>query len=388
MSASAFIVRREGKTGVRYVVRYRLGGRNARPQHGGSFRTEREARARRDWIAREIAEMRVPDLRAMAPATDPLTVARLLDDYAASRTDVGDSAQKTYRQARAALGRLGSLEVARLSADDVAVWIGTLTKETRKPAALKPKTVATYLSVLRSALDFARVTPNPARDRFVRLPHSPEEETSPPSFAEFEALRETILPRHRLAVELLEGTGLRIGELGALTWADVDLAGARLRVARGRTKGRTAGRRFVPIPPWLHAPLAALRAPEDRSGAVFSGLSPQTLRGAMARACALAGMPAYSPHDLRHRYTSLLVLAGVPITLVRQVVGHSRASVTLDVYSHVILDEPRWRLDALLRGVSVVSGLSQPTTDADKLPANEGGEDGMEDSGLLSAGRL
>jgi integrase len=47
------------------------------------------------------------------------------------------------------------------------------------------------------------------------------------------------------------------------------------------------------------------------------------------------------PHDLRHRYISLLVMAGVPIPVVRNVVGHSRASVTLDFYSHALLDEPR-----------------------------------------------
>ena len=33
-------------------------------------------------------------------------------------------------------------------------------------------------------------------------------------------------------------------------------------------------------------------------------------------------------------------MAGVPLSVVREVVGHSRASVTLDVYSHVLMDEP------------------------------------------------
>jgi hypothetical protein len=33
-------------------------------------------------------------------------------------------------------------------------------------------------------------------------------------------------------------------------------------------------------------------------------------------------------------------MAGVPLSVVREVVGHSRASVTFDVYSHVLMDEP------------------------------------------------
>jgi len=60
----------------------------------------------------------------------------------------------------------------------------------------------------------------------------------------------------------------------------------------------------------------------------------------MASACKHAGIPSYGPHDLRHRFISILVKSGVPITIVQKVAGHGRASVTLDIYSHVILDEP------------------------------------------------
>lgn len=53
-----------------------------------------------------------------------------------------------------------------------------------------------------------------------------------------------------------------------------------------------------------------------------------------------AGARAYTPHDLRHRY-------------MRQVVGHSRASITLDIYAHVLLDEPpkllRERRDSVMQ---------------------------------------
>jgi site-specific recombinase XerD len=60
----------------------------------------------------------------------------------------------------------------------------------------------------------------------------------------------------------------------------------------------------------------------------------------MTRACKHAEIPAFAPHDLRHRYISLLVMAGVPLSVVREVVGQSRASVTLDAYSHVLMDQP------------------------------------------------
>ena len=59
--ASSFIVTRETKSCARrFVVRYRLGGRAWPVQRGGSFSTMREARARRDLIAGELAAGRNP----------------------------------------------------------------------------------------------------------------------------------------------------------------------------------------------------------------------------------------------------------------------------------------------------------------------------------------
>lgn len=59
---------------------------------------------------------------------------------------------------------------------------------------------------------------------------------------------------------------------------------------------------------------------------------------AIARACTAAGVPAFSPHDLRHRRISLLLREEDPVTVSR-LVGHARASMSLDVYGHVLIDE-------------------------------------------------
>lgn len=58
----------------------------------------------------------------------------------------------------------------------------------------------------------------------------------------------------------------------------------------------------------------------------------------MSRACTAAGIPAFSPHDLRHRRISLLLREEDPVTVSR-LVGLARASTSLDVYGHVLLDE-------------------------------------------------
>ena len=55
-----------------------------------------------------------------------------------------------------------------------------------------------------------------------------------------------------------------------------------------------------------------------------------------------AGIPGlcqyFSPHDLRHRYASVKIAEGVPVTTVAAQLGHSKKSLTLDTYTHVLLD--------------------------------------------------
>ena len=50
----------------------------------------------------------------------------------------------------------------------------------------------------------------------------------------------------------------------------------------------------------------------------------------MRRACVSAGVAHYHPHDLRHRWASVQVKRGVPITEVSAALGHARNSLTLD----------------------------------------------------------
>jgi Arm DNA-binding domain len=83
--ASASITVRTTKTGRRFVVRYRLGGRAYPIEHGGSFQTMKEARARRDLIAGELAAGRNPAERLRAQHTPHKTVADVYETWLAKR---------------------------------------------------------------------------------------------------------------------------------------------------------------------------------------------------------------------------------------------------------------------------------------------------------------
>jgi integrase len=83
---------------------------------------------------------------------------------------------------------------------------------------------------------------------------------------------------------------------------------------------------------------------------LFAGSGADALRTAIAKACKAAGIPVWSPHDLRHRRISLLHLRGVPWARIAEFVGQRKLSVTADTYTHVLMDETEVDYARLLNG--------------------------------------
>jgi len=332
--ASVYIVKRATSKGVaRYDVKYRLGGRETRLRHGGSFRTRREAEERRRWVGGELAAHRIPDLTLEREAPTFVPLRDVAERWRASRIDVGGATRKAHHQALLHVNReFGDRDPTSLDPHEVAAWIGVLA------GTYTRATLEKVLGVLRMILDSADIRPNPARDDRVKLPRGKREEIQPPSAEEVVALLERTTPRYRLPLLVLESTGMRVNELETLAWGDIDEQHGRWRVARQNEK---AGRgRWVNVPPDVFEAVTDRVPREDRDldAPVFPGATQTRLRTDMARACKAAGIPLYSPHDLRHRRISLWHMQGVPLAQVGQWVGQRNLSVTADTYTHVITD--------------------------------------------------
>jgi integrase len=331
--SSAFIVKRQTQSGPRWHVRYRLGGREAPLKQTGSFERERDARGRRDFVLSELAAGRDPQasLAMLVEQPQRQTLSEWGVAYANSRVDYAEQTRKNVdSHLKAIMNVLGDRDPAHLTPADVQEWIAGL--------ELKPSSVRRYIATLRALLDFAGVEPNPARDERVRLPREERVVVHPPSAAEVDAIIARSPPRWRLPLRVLEQTGMRIGELTALSWGDVDEQRSRFRVESGKT---ASARRFVAVPEWLMSEVSQTVPREDRTPErrVFPGLTVDVAGNVMWRACKAVGIPNYSPHDLRHRYASVQIARGIPVTKVAAQLGHSRNSMTLDVYSHVLLDD-------------------------------------------------
>jgi len=154
----------------------------------------------------------------------------------------------------------------------------------------------------------------------------------------------------RAMIATLTFAGLRISELCALRWRDVDLAGGWLHVGESKTD---AGRRRVKIRGALRDELLALRGRHQeapQSAYVFatsSGgrLSPDNFRSRVLRAAVkLAGerleadgLPPLpdklTPHSLRRTFCSLLYALGESPPVVMDEMGHTDPGLALKVYA-------------------------------------------------------
>ncbi len=145
--------------------------------------------------------------------------------------------------------------------------------------------------------------------------------------------------RDAAVLELLYGAGLRLAELAALSWDQVDLAEGTVRVV-----GKGNKERRVPVGARAAEALAAHAGAGGKGGPggfVFSGrepsraLSRRQVQRIVARALArLAEGGSVSPHALRHSFATHLLNAGADLMAVKELLGHASLSTT-QVYTHV-----------------------------------------------------
>jgi integrase len=175
--------------------------------------------------------------------------------------------------------------------------------------------------------------------------------------------------RWQAAIGLGGYAGLRLGEIRALTWADIDLDAGLMHVRRSMLPDGTvkapkteAGVRVVPLLPALRRLLVAwqLRSPHVRPADLLicsadgRPVQEQNLRRALNLAKEAAGLDAtegrLSWHSLRHSFASALATdLELPSTTLARIVGHADAGFTLKLYARDARDEQALAADVLAR---------------------------------------
>jgi integrase len=259
--------------------------------------------------------------------------------------------------ARVRLAELTKLHVAGLYSSLRAAKVGAATVRRAADALAIALNYALKLDLIRS---------NPAEAKAVPKPKVPRREMVALTHAQCRRLlaaarSKPVYPL--LAVAL--GSGCRQGELLALRWEDIDLAGGTLRVRRSLARTRSgyvvkepkseAGRRTVTLPSFA---TAALLEHHARAVKLALGTAPvfctrtggpldrknvlRAFKSAVAAADAVEPRPDEPIphnirfHDYRHTAASLLLSAGLSLRAVSRRLGHAKPEMTLRVYAHCL----------------------------------------------------
>lgn len=164
-------------------------------------------------------------------------------------------------------------------------------------------------------------------------------------------------------------TGLRIGEICALTWEDIDLENkiinvrhtvsrisnnanekvskTRLIIDEPKTE---ASKRSIPIPSALLDPITQLYTVSDTKFVVSntdSFTSPRTYEYRFHKLLSSCGIKSTNYHTLRHTFASRCVEVGVDIKSLSEILGHKDSTITLNTYVHSSMSQKRDQLDKL-----------------------------------------
>lgn len=261
--------------------------------------------------------------------------------------------------------RWADVPVSAVAHSDVALWVGSLVQRGLSPARVRHAHMV-LRSVLALAIRDRRLDVNPCEGvDLPRLPMRSEHVYLEP--AQLLALADAC-GSYRPLVLVLGLVGLRWGEAAGLRVGDVDQLRRRLHIrvnlteVKGRlveTTPKTHQSRWVPLPPVVFDALRPLldRPADER---LFTSPAGGELRvgnwrrNVFTPACRAVGLEGLKVHSLRHSAASIAVAAGASVKDVQRMLGHARASMTLDVYSELWEDG----LDDLARriGAAVEAG--------------------------------
>lgn len=259
---------------------------------------------------------------------------------------------------------VGSIALPKLTAPDVQGMLAAMERAGRSPN-LRRLARAVLRRALGQAVKWRLIQINPVdMTEAPRIPESKKTIWTEQQAQAFLATAAQHRPQHFPIFYLALTTGMRIGEILGLQWADVDLAAGCIVVRQklleigGHTRGledvkTAAGNRRIALAPGavvvlkqhqaalmargLRAapmvfPLVDRRHPEDPPGYYLRG----TVAKVMDWVAKTAGVPRARVHDLRHCSATLLMRAGVNPKIVQARLGHSSVTVTLGIYGHVM----------------------------------------------------
>ena len=290
----------------------------------------------RDWLAFWLEEVVKPDIK---PST-----------YAGYHNKIHNHILPAF----------GGKPIDKLSQGDIQQFVDGLTDK-----GLSANSVRAVFRILNAALSNAAesniIFLNPCKD--VKQPKAEKVKTEALPLGHQKALEQAALyDKHGTEVILALYTGMRIGEICALMWEDIDFdsgliyvrrtveripsydnSGVKTKILFGTPK-TTNSSRIIPLPRHLMAYLSAVR---EISGGPYvvsckgSFAEPRVVRYRFRRFLKSAGLPPIRFHSLRHTFATRCIERNIDITTLSRLLGHSSSKLTLDIYTDSVLEQKK-----------------------------------------------
>lgn len=316
----------------------------------------------------------------LLPVSKPMTVDELFTEWHLSRKNkVKQSTYANYKTLykNYLCERFGSMRVDAMNSFMLNRFVDDmLTNGGKRGLGLSTVTVQTVMILLKSVLEYGEIEyelPNAAKH--ILLPKTQTAEIS--VFSEFEIRRirncVDMSSSIELGILLALFTGMRIGEICALTWENIDTSEQLIHVHKtllrivnqgdcvqktviviDTPKSKTS-LRDVPIPTFLLGSIARLKESQDSQNYFLTcspkPTEPRTYTLRFKSFLKRIGVPYRNFHALRHTFATECIKSGVDVKTLSELLGHSSVKITLDRYVHSDMQLKKQQLEKLYSSI-------------------------------------
>jgi len=262
---------------------------------------------------------------------------------------------------------VGKCEISELSALVLQNFITKLLQSgnCKTGNGLSANSVNAIISVLQSSLQTAHLigVANEYTANKIKRPKLIERPVECFSLKEQKQIEQAVLNSKKdklFGILLCLYSGLRIGELIALQWSDIDFAKGTLTVSKSCHDGKNGliidepntatSRRTIPLPKQLMPLVKMLKKRSDSDFVVSSHGKPVSVRSYQRSFELLLkklDIPHRGFHSLRHTFATRAIECGMDVKTLSEILGHKNPTVTLNRYAHSLMEHKQDMMNRL-----------------------------------------
>lgn len=256
--------------------------------------------------------------------------------------------------------KLGSFDIKILDNNIVQRFINQ--KLSAEKCSLSPKSVRELVNIIKNTLAYAENYGFQSKCKYelliVRNSFKPIRVLNKNEEKALLNTLESDINIFKLGILISLLTGVRIGELCALRWEDIDFKECLITVNRTMQRVQVEGKdnkteiiittpktnasiRQIPIPKMLVDYIIGFKSSNDQyilTNKNGNYIEPRVMQYKFKKYIQIAGMSDANFHALRHTFATRCIEAGVDVKVLSEVLGHSNVNITLDRYVHNSID--------------------------------------------------